>query len=128
LNGRIPDTAAPDLDPVELGRRVIVLSPHLDDAVFSLGATIAREARTGVQVTVLTVFGGDPESSTRAGDWDRDAGFATEGEAVASRRREDHRACSVLSVAPLWQPFPDEQYAGGPNDRPSCGRAGEDTR
>jgi LmbE family N-acetylglucosaminyl deacetylase len=116
MEGRIRDTAADDLDPIELGRRLIVLSPHLDDAVFSLGATIARAARDGVQVTVLTVFGGDPDSSARAGDWDRQAGFATEGEAAARRRREDGRACSILSATPLWQPFPDEQYEGRPND------------
>jgi LmbE family N-acetylglucosaminyl deacetylase len=118
MNGRIQDTAALDLDPIELGRRVIVLSPHLDDAVFSLDATIARAAPSGVQVTVLvlTVFDGDPPSPYAGGRLGPRGRLATEGEAAASRRREDHRACSVLSVAPLWQPFPNEQYAGGPNN------------
>lgn len=104
------------LDPSELGRRVTVLSPHLDDAVFSLGATIACAARGGARVEVLTVFAGDPESSRPAGDWDRRAGFATEGEAAAARRREDRHACSLLSATPLWQTFSDEQYPGDRDD------------
>ena len=104
------------LDPAELGRRLTVLSPHLDDGVFSLGATIARAARGGAHVEVLTVFAGDPESSRPAGDWDRQAGFSTEGEAAVARRREDRRACSLLSAAPLWQTFSDEQYVGERDD------------
>jgi LmbE family N-acetylglucosaminyl deacetylase len=104
------------LDPAELGRRVTVLSPHLDDGVFSLGATIARAARGRARVEVLTVFAGDPESSRPAGDWDRRAGFTTEGEAAAARRREDRRACSLLSATPVWQTFPDEQYSDERDD------------
>jgi LmbE family N-acetylglucosaminyl deacetylase len=92
------------------------LSPHFDDAVFSLGATIARATRSGAQVTVLTVFAGDPRSRVTAGPWDHEAGFRTEGEAAAARRREDARACAILSARPVWQPFPDEQYADALDD------------
>lgn len=93
-----------------------MLSPHLDDAIFSVGATILRAARAGARVTVLTVFGGDPRSTTPAGPWDRQAGFATAGEATKARRREDERACALVSAAPIWLPFPDEQYAEGSDD------------
>ena len=99
------------LDPRELGRRMVVLSPHLDDAVFSVGATVARASRGGARVSVLTMFAGDPQSSAPAGKWDRLAGFVTAGEAATARRREDRKACSLLSAAPVWQPFLDEQYA-----------------
>jgi LmbE family N-acetylglucosaminyl deacetylase len=46
-----------------LADRTLVVSPHLDDAIMSLGASIARAARSCRQVTVLTVFAGNPDSA-----------------------------------------------------------------
>jgi LmbE family N-acetylglucosaminyl deacetylase len=88
----------------------VVLSPHIDDAVFSLGAGIHAAVRNGTTVTVLTVLGDDPESSVPAGPWDRRSGFRTEGEAAAARREEDRRACALVGATPEWLPFGDEQY------------------
>jgi LmbE family N-acetylglucosaminyl deacetylase len=93
-----------------LAGRVTVLSPHLDDAVFSLGAAIAKACRSGAQVTVLTVFAGNPESKTAAGWWDRAAGFRSEGEAARARREEDRAACELVGATPVWLPFSDAQY------------------
>ena len=90
--------------------RVVVVSPHLDDAVLSLGATIAAAVQQGADVTVLTVLCGDPFSQTPAGPWDRNSGFASEGEAARVRREEDRRACAILGAKPRWLPFADEQY------------------
>ena len=90
--------------------RVVVISPHLDDAVLSLGATIARASRRGARVCILTVLAGDPESQLPAGGWDREAGFVTQGEAAVGRREEDRRACGILGADPVWLPFPDSQY------------------
>lgn len=94
----------------ELTGRVVVLSPHLDDAVLSLGLTIARAARSGARVEVLTVFAGRPHSSKPAGGWDRRAGFATEGEATAARRAEDGQACRIVGAEPSWRPFSEADY------------------
>jgi LmbE family N-acetylglucosaminyl deacetylase len=94
-------------------RRVVVLSPHLDDGVFSLGAAVAASSRRGVDVRMLTVFAGDPESTVPAGDWDRRSGFATAGEAAGARRLEDVRACALVGATPVWLPFSDEQYERG---------------
>ena len=95
---------------------LVVISPHLDDAVFSLGASIYAAARAGAQVTVLTVLAGDPGSLEPAGAWDREARFAHAGSASASRRAEDARACAILGAVPVWLPFGDEQYARGGSD------------
>jgi LmbE family N-acetylglucosaminyl deacetylase len=92
------------------GRRVVVVSPHLDDAVLSLGASIASWVRGGAAVEVLTVLAGDPESTAPAGGWDRRGGFATEGEAGRSRRAEDARACAALGATPTWLAFGDVNY------------------
>ena len=97
----------------ELSGRIVVISPHLDDAVLSLGAAISRAARHGAEITVLTVLAGDPGSTEPAGEWDRRAGFATAGEAVRARRLEDERACELVRARPVWLPFSDHQYDRG---------------
>jgi LmbE family N-acetylglucosaminyl deacetylase len=103
--------------PAELaGARVVVVSPHLDDAALSLGATVARAARAGADVVVATVFAGDPSSDTPAGDWDGRCGFATLGDAASARRAEDERACAALGATPVWLSFSDEQYAPESDD------------
>jgi LmbE family N-acetylglucosaminyl deacetylase len=94
----------------------VVVSPHLDDAVFSLGTTIAAAVRTGGEVRVLTVFAGDPDSDAPAGDWDSATGFRTHGEAARARREEDRRACAAVGATPEWLPFPDSQYGASATD------------
>jgi LmbE family N-acetylglucosaminyl deacetylase len=94
---------------------VVVVSPHLDDAVLSLGAGIARATRSGTEVRIVTVFAGDPESSGPPTDWDRAGGFTSAGEAARSRREEDRRACTRVGANPVWLPFTDEDHGGEPD-------------
>ena len=91
--------------------RLVALSPHLDDAALSIGATLHRLARAGAEVTVLTVMAGDPSSSEAPSPWDANAGFKTSGDAAVARRAEDERACAVLGVRPVWLPFTDGSYS-----------------
>lgn len=92
------------------GRKIVVVSPHSDDAVLSLGAAIASWVRRGSVVELLTVLALDPESEGAAGGWDARAGFATEGEAAVRRRDEDRRACAFLGASPSWLPFGSVDY------------------
>ena len=92
--------------------RLVVVSPHLDDAVLSLGATLAHAVESGANVEVLTVFAGNPRSAAPTDDWECKAGFATEGAAAQQRRIEDRSACAILGVAPRWfdiSPHPYER-------------------
>jgi LmbE family N-acetylglucosaminyl deacetylase len=89
---------------------IVVVSPHSDDGVLSVGAAMARWARAGIRVELLTVFGLDPASTTPTRGWDRRAGFSTEGEAARARREEDRRACALLGATPLWLPFGSVDY------------------
>src|SRR3712207_8859213 len=82
--------------------RVAVVSPHLDDAVLSLGASMHAAARRGARVEAVTVLAGDPASTTPADDSNRRAGFATAGEAARLRREEDRRACTAVRATPTW--------------------------
>lgn len=99
-----------------LSGKVAVLSAHLDDAIFSLGASIASAVDAGAFVKVVTVLAGDPTSTRPAGAWDAAAGFKTWGEAVRARCREDRRACEIVGAVPVWLPFGDEQYGRGADD------------
>ena len=92
------------------GERIVVVSPHLDDGVLSLGASIASCKRAGATVELLTVFACDPDSGSPAGGWDRRGGFSTEGESARARREEDRLACAAIGAAPVWLPFGSVDY------------------
>ena len=66
---------------------------------------MARWARAGASVELLTVLALDPESRAPTRGWDFRAGFETEGTAARARRDEDAAACSILGVSPRWLPF-----------------------
>jgi LmbE family N-acetylglucosaminyl deacetylase len=93
-----------------------VLSPHLDDAVLSIGERIASAARGGERVRVVTVLAGDPAATRPAGPWDAESGFRTAGDAARIRREEDLDACAILGAQPVWLPYSDEQYPRGGSD------------
>jgi LmbE family N-acetylglucosaminyl deacetylase len=91
--------------------RVTVVSPHLDDAVLSVGGTIHGLVRRGAEVKIVTVFAGDPEASTLASYWDAGRGD-TQGAAVRQRRLEDDAAAAELGVSALALPWSDSGYTG----------------
>jgi len=74
-----------------------------------------------MNVTVLTVLAGNPDSSESAGWWDAQAGFRTAGEANTARRQEDARACSILGVIPRWLSFEESQYGRSPDNEVVAG-------
>jgi LmbE family N-acetylglucosaminyl deacetylase len=87
--------------------RIVVVSPHLDDAV--LGAAHVLGSYPGT--TVLTVFAGRPPAYPEVPtSWDAQGGFRAGDDVAALRRREDESALAVLGAAPVWLEFPDHQY------------------
>jgi LmbE family N-acetylglucosaminyl deacetylase len=94
----------------QLNGHVIVVSPHLDDAIMSLGSTIVGAVNAGAKVEVLTVFADVASSDAPARHWDLQCGFLTEGQAANARREEDRRACSILGAEPRWLNFGSECY------------------
>lgn len=102
--------------------RVVILSPHADDAVWSLGGVLAGWAsRTGV--TVITVFNAEPDA--RALDALRsDKGNAWRYLPRAEvRHREDARAIAALGARVQVLPFVDAamRYDTVGFDYPSMG-------
>src|SRR5215475_10737671 len=90
-----------------------VISPHLDDAVFSCGQWLAEHPGS----VVVTVFAGLPAATPTPTEWDARCGFASGTDAVATRRAEDHRALALLGAQPLWLEFEDSQYGSETDKR-----------
>lgn len=98
------------------GWRVVVVSPHFDDAVLSVAGHLLRW-RDG-PAAVVTVFGGEPDDGVPASEWDRLCGFDSPVTAARVRGREDRAACAALGVDALHLPHPDDPYRppGAPLD------------
>ena len=93
--------------------RALAISPHLDDAVFSAGGTLAILAETGWDVRVLTVFTHsvpDPRGFALACQLDK--GIGPEIDYMALRRAEDGEACAVLGARALHWPFAEAPHRG----------------
>jgi LmbE family N-acetylglucosaminyl deacetylase len=96
--------------------KTLALSPHYDDAAWSAGAHLARLARTAGGVTVVTVCAQPPPPGMLTAH-DAKCGFTSDSNtAVASRRRENIRACTVLGVSDLDGPFADGQYGAAASE------------
>jgi UDP-glucose 4-epimerase len=94
-------------------RWAVAVSPHLDDAVFSAGATIAALASAGWWVRVVTCFTTSvPDPSPFALSAQLDKGLGPELDYMALRRDEDVAACGVLGAQPLHLPLPEAPHRG----------------
>ncbi|HEY7521910.1 MAG TPA: PIG-L family deacetylase [Methylomirabilota bacterium] len=89
---------------------MVVVSPHLDDAVLGCSAVLA--AHPGA--VVVTVFAGRPAPASRLPPWDAAAGFRAGDDVVGARRDEDRAALRLLRAVPVWLPFLDAQYEHSP--------------
>lgn len=93
--------------------RVLAVSPHLDDAAFSVGGTLAVLAAAGHDVTVLTCFTRsvpDPQGFALACQTDK--GLGPEVDYMAVRRREDDAALAVLGVEQHHLDLPEAPHRG----------------
>ena len=91
----------------------LAISPHLDDAVFSAGGTLARLAAAGWRVVVATVFtasGAQPRGFALACQLDK--GLGPEVDYMALRRGEDAAAMRALGAEPVWLPFREAPHRG----------------
>jgi LmbE family N-acetylglucosaminyl deacetylase len=96
------------VDPAELAR-IVVLSPHFDDAAMGAGQMLIRHSQS--QRTVITVLGGRPPAyPDPPSPWDALGGFRSGDDVVGTRREEDRAAMAVLGADPIWLEFADHQY------------------
>jgi LmbE family N-acetylglucosaminyl deacetylase len=93
-----------------IGSPVLVISPHLDDAVFGCGELLAACPGS----VVVTVMAGRPAQYAECTPWDALAGFGDGDDVVAARREEDRAALALLAGRPFWLDFLDSQYRDSP--------------
>jgi LmbE family N-acetylglucosaminyl deacetylase len=73
----------------------LVISPHLDDAVLSLGGSIAAWVASGERVVVATVYTAGPPLDEISPSMRRFADYT-------ARRAEDSAACAMLGCETRW--------------------------
>ncbi|MBK5305580.1 MAG: PIG-L family deacetylase [Frankiaceae bacterium] len=83
-----------------------VISPHLDDAVLSLGCML----RGSPGATVVTCFGGVPDKAARLADWDRRCGYPDPATAATARRANDAVSVSRVGAQPVHLDLLDCDY------------------
>src|SRR5205085_7412091 len=87
--------------------RIVVVSPHFDDAVQGAGYVLAGHPGA----TVVTVMAGRPPAYPDVpSEWDARGGFVAGDDVVALRREEDEAALAVLGAEHRWLGFSDHQY------------------
>lgn len=94
---------------IHCAKKIMVISPHLDDAVLSLGGLIAEYPGP---IRIVTVCSSSGKIDAPAAKWDRLSGFTQADEAFKLRKIEDTAACNELHVK--WQhlEFGDYPYVG----------------
>ncbi len=103
-----------EVDPTAF-TRIVVVSPHFDDAAMGAGHLLGSYPDT----TVITVLAGRPPAYPEVpSDWDALGGFGPGDDVVAARRLEDLAAMEVLESGHRWLEFADHQYVA-PADRPT---------
>ncbi|MBY0337526.1 MAG: PIG-L family deacetylase [Acetobacteraceae bacterium] len=91
----------------------LALSPHLDDAAFSAGATLAALANKGWDVTVATLFTASvPNPTGFALACQLDKGIPPGTDYMAIRRAEDAEACAILGARPAFLPLREAPHRG----------------
>src|SRR6476661_3045292 len=92
--------------------RVLLLSPHLDDAVISCGAFLLAHPGT----TVVTLFAASPTAySDPLNEHDQTCGFVPGDDTMAVRRAEDERALAAVGATPAWLGFCQNSHVARDN-------------
>lgn len=93
--------------------KVVAVSPHLDDAAFSVGGALAVLADRGHDVTVVTCFTGSVDAPTGfALACQTDKGLAPDVDYMAVRRAEDDAAQAVLGATARHLPLLEAPHRG----------------
>ena len=91
--------------------RLLIVSPHLDDAALSCDALLRRSDATDV----LTVFAGSPDPPQH-GFWDELCGFRDSAEAIQARRAEEEAALRDDVTRLTFLDLAEAQYVDARSD------------
>ena len=98
-------------EAIEQGVPLVVLSPHLDDAVLSCGALMVHAAkRTPVTVVTLFTEGGPPPYTLSARRYLRQVGAEDAESLYHQRRTEDRAALDSMGITWVHAGLTEAQY------------------
>jgi len=97
--------------------RVILISPHLDDAALSCGGGLTRLTRAGVPTTIVTVFTADQQPGLPLTPLARrsHASWGIGDQPFAARRAEDLAAIRILGAKAEYLGLMDAIYRRSPS-------------
>lgn len=100
------------LDALHAGDRLLILSPHLDDAVLSVGGIMDRATKSGVAVIAGTIFTADADEAVASSPRVRElhALWGLGDNPSRLRREEDVAAVRSLGGDYLHANLPDAIY------------------
>ena len=96
-----------------MNKTIVCVSPHLDDAVFSVGGLIASLTDQGHQAHVVTCFTQsvtNPKGFALACQLDK--GLSADVDYMQLRREEDRTACQQLGAKPHWLDLLEAPHRG----------------
>ncbi len=109
---------------IDTGPLTIILSPHFDDAVLSLGGLLAKREHGTM---VATFFTHRPTKAMHT-EWDRHSGFSDSNEAMFKRTKENENALSFFNAVIKNYDYPDLQYRKENEDNIIRGKIAEDIK
>lgn len=98
---------AGNIQPVGKEKVLIVLSPHFDDAVLSVGGIISEF--DGPRY-IVTFFGTPTSTAQYLTAWDKMSGFAKSLDTREARKKENERAAKIIGAKIINEDYVDFQY------------------
>lgn len=99
---------------------IVVLSPHLDDAVLSLGSHIVKWKKEGKKVKVVTIFnkfGNGKNLPNYTKEYLKKSGFDTVIQFEDARNKEDQKVMNMMEVDYEYWNFVDAGFRGNYKSR-----------
>ena len=91
-------------------KKILFVSPHFDDTVYSCGALISHFTSQGYSCDVLVIFAGDHEDEISNFAEKMHKGWNIQGEIVNQRKLEDMKAVEFFGCKQLMMSFQDCIY------------------
>ena len=92
---------------IENKNHLIILSPHLDDGIWSVGGIMALAVQKGCRVDMITSYSGNPADTNIPKPQMKEM---TDNGSMEERKVEDSLASAILNVNPVWWDIPSRLY------------------
>lgn len=100
------------------GKKILILSPHMDDAIFSCGEHIYRWRKNKYEITVCNIFTNFISSSLSdpAIDYLAECGYVNLKDFDHQRKNEDEKAMHIVKIKAINLGLTDALFrSGAPN-------------